>query len=149
MKGATAGPRVRARALALTEDHMERPLLMWQDRLIRPQVTELFAFEDGPVLEGKTGWSMCFTEPAAGSDLAGIKTTAVHKGDHWVINGRKMWHTGHSGASYTAVAAVTDPSKGRRCGPDGGTRDQQPRRHASRSDHGQYWRMTDGSHHCR
>lgn len=67
-----------------------------------------------PVLEGKTGWSMCFTEPGAGSDLAGIKTTAVHEGDHWVINGRKMWHTGHSGASYTAVAAVTDPSKGAR-----------------------------------
>ena len=67
-----------------------------------------------PVLEGKTGWSMCFTEPGAGSDLAGIKTTAVHKGDHWVINGRKMWHTGHSTGSYTAVAAVTDASKGAR-----------------------------------
>lgn len=67
-----------------------------------------------PVLEGKTGWSMCFTEPDAGADLAGIKTTAVHKGDHWVINGRKMWRTGHAGASYTAVAAVTDASKGTR-----------------------------------
>lgn len=67
-----------------------------------------------PVLEGKTGWSMCFTEPEAGSDLAGIKTTAVHKGDHWVINGRKMWQTGHSSGSYTAVAAVTDASKGSR-----------------------------------
>lgn len=67
-----------------------------------------------PVLEGKTGWSMCFTEPGAGSDLAGIKTTAVDKGDHWVLNGRKLWHTGHASASYTAVAAVTDASKGAR-----------------------------------
>ena len=67
-----------------------------------------------PVLEGKSGWSMCFTEPEAGSDLAGIKTTAVRKDDHWVINGRKMWRTGHHGATYTAVAAVTDPSKGYR-----------------------------------
>lgn len=67
-----------------------------------------------PVLEGKTGWSMCFTEPEAGSDLAGIRTTAVRKGDQWVINGKKMWRTGHHGASYTAVAAVTDPSKGYR-----------------------------------
>jgi alkylation response protein AidB-like acyl-CoA dehydrogenase len=67
-----------------------------------------------PVLEGKTGWSMCFTEPGAGSDLASIETTAVHKGAHWVLNGRKMWHTGHAGASYTAVAAVTDASKGPR-----------------------------------
>lgn len=67
-----------------------------------------------PVLEGKTGWSMCFTEPEAGSDLAGIRTTAVRQGDHWVINGTKMWRTGHHGASYTAVAAVTDPTKGYR-----------------------------------
>ena len=67
-----------------------------------------------PVLEGTTSWSMCFTEPEAGSDLARIKTTAVKKGDHYVINGRKMWRTGHQGASYTAVAAVTDPSKGHR-----------------------------------
>ncbi len=65
-----------------------------------------------PVIEGKTGWSMCFTEPEAGSDLAGIRTSAVRKGDHWVINGRKIWRTGHHGASYTAVAAVTDASKG-------------------------------------
>jgi alkylation response protein AidB-like acyl-CoA dehydrogenase len=67
-----------------------------------------------PVLEGKSGWSMCFTEPDAGSDLAGISTTAVRKGDSWVINGRKMWRTGHQFASYTAVAAVTDASKGHR-----------------------------------
>ena len=67
-----------------------------------------------PVLEGHTGWSMCFTEPQAGSDLARIKTTAVRKGDHYVINGRKMWRTGHHEASYTAVAAVTDPEKGHR-----------------------------------
>lgn len=67
-----------------------------------------------PVLEGKTGWSMCFTEPEAGSDLAGIRTTAVRDGGEWVINGRKMWRTGHHGASYTAVAAVTDASKGHR-----------------------------------
>lgn len=67
-----------------------------------------------PVLEGKTGWSMCFTEPEAGSDLAGIRTTATRKGDHWIINGRKMWRTGHHGASYTAVAAVTDATKGHR-----------------------------------
>ena len=67
-----------------------------------------------PVLEGETSWSMCFTEPDAGSDLARIKTTAVKKNGQYVINGRKMWRTGHHGASYTAVAAVTDPEKGHR-----------------------------------
>jgi len=67
-----------------------------------------------PVLEGKTSWSMCFTEPDAGADLARIKTSAVRKGDHWVINGTKLWRTGHQAASYTAVAAVTDSTKGHR-----------------------------------
>ncbi|HKP79356.1 MAG TPA: acyl-CoA dehydrogenase family protein [Phenylobacterium sp.] len=67
-----------------------------------------------PVLEGETSWSMCFTEPEAGSDLARIRTSAVKTGDHYVINGRKMWRTGHHEASYTAVAAVTDPDKGHR-----------------------------------
>lgn len=65
-----------------------------------------------PVIEGRTGWSMCFTEPETGSDLAAIRTTAVRRGGKWVINGRKMWRTGHHGASYTAVAAVTDAAKG-------------------------------------
>ena len=67
-----------------------------------------------PVIEGETGWSMCFTEPEAGSDLARIGTRAIRSGDHWVLNGRKMWRTDHAGASYTAVAAVTDPEAGHR-----------------------------------
>lgn len=67
-----------------------------------------------PVLDGRTSWSMCFTEPQAGSDLARIKTTAVKKGDQYVLNGHKMWRTGHHKASFTAVAAVTDPTKGHR-----------------------------------
>jgi alkylation response protein AidB-like acyl-CoA dehydrogenase len=65
-----------------------------------------------PVLNNETAMATCFTEPDAGSDLAGIKTTAVRKGDHYVLNGTKLWHTGHSVTSFTAVAAVTDPSKG-------------------------------------
>lgn len=79
--------------------------------LAKEKIREKYLY---PVLEGKTGWSMCFTEPEAGADLAAIRTTAVRKGDHYVLNGTKMWHTGHHFASYTAVAAVTDASKGHR-----------------------------------
>jgi|KBSSwiStaDraftv2_1062776.scaffolds.fasta_scaffold21379_6 acyl-CoA dehydrogenase len=67
-----------------------------------------------PVLNAETSMSTCFTEPDAGSDLAGVKTTAVMKGDHYVLNGHKLWRTGHADSSFTAVLAVTDPSKGRR-----------------------------------
>jgi acyl-CoA dehydrogenase len=52
------------------------------------------------------------TEPGAGSDVAGIKTTAVKKGDKWVINGQKMWITNSGFANWFFVLAVTDPTKG-------------------------------------
>lgn len=48
------------------------------------------------------------TEPGAGSDVAGIKTKAVKKGDDWVINGQKMWITNGGVANYYFVLARTD-----------------------------------------
>merc|ERR1711894_386630 len=49
------------------------------------------------------------TEPGAGSDVAGIKTKAVKKGDDWVINGQKMWITNGGVASFYFVLARSDP----------------------------------------
>ena len=48
------------------------------------------------------------TEPIAGSDVAGIKTTAVKKGNEWVINGSKMWITNGGKANWYFVLAKTD-----------------------------------------
>jgi len=50
----------------------------------------------------------CVTEPGAGSDVAGAKTKAVKKGDHWEINGSKMWITNGSVANWYFVLAKTD-----------------------------------------
>ena len=52
----------------------------------------------------------CVTEPGAGSDVAGLATTAVKKGDEWVINGSKMWITNGGVANWYFVLAKTDPS---------------------------------------
>jgi len=49
------------------------------------------------------------TEPGAGSDVAAARTTAVRKGDDWVINGEKMWITNGGVASWFFVLAKTDP----------------------------------------
>ncbi|KAF9967681.1 hypothetical protein BGZ70_008659 [Mortierella alpina] len=50
----------------------------------------------------------CVTEPGAGSDVAGLQTKAVKKGDKWVINGQKMWITNGGKANWFFVLAKTD-----------------------------------------
>lgn len=49
------------------------------------------------------------TEPIAGSDVAGIKTTAQKRGDEWVLNGQKMWITNAGHANWFFVLAKTNP----------------------------------------
>lgn len=53
--------------------------------------------------------SYCLTEPEAGSDVAGIKTTARKEGDHYILNGGKTFITGATVANFYTVFAYTDP----------------------------------------
>lgn len=62
---------------------------------------------------GQTLGAWGLTEPEAGSDAAAIKTKAVKKGDHWLLNGSKLFITNGSLAEILVVMAVTDPKKGR------------------------------------
>ena len=65
----------------------------------------------GPMSERLSLAAYCVTEPGAGSDVAGIQTTAVRRGDEYVINGAKMWITNASVADWYFVLTVTDRSK--------------------------------------
>jgi acyl-CoA dehydrogenase len=67
-----------------------------------------------PMVEQYQMASYCVTEPDAGSDVAGIKTTAKRVGDKYVINGSKAWITNAGHASWFFVLAKTDPSMGHR-----------------------------------
>ncbi len=57
--------------------------------------------------------AMAVTEPGCGSDVGAIKTTAVREGDHWVLNGRKIFCTNGASADITVVWATVDPSRGK------------------------------------
>jgi alkylation response protein AidB-like acyl-CoA dehydrogenase len=59
------------------------------------------------ILQGEAMHGMGYSEPQAGSDLAALRTSAVRDGDHWVINGQKIWTTTWWG-KYMFLAARTD-----------------------------------------
>lgn len=63
------------------------------------------------VCAGEAITAVAITEPGAGSDVAGIRTRAVRDGDHWVINGTKMFITNGVHADLVFVAAKTGPGK--------------------------------------
>jgi alkylation response protein AidB-like acyl-CoA dehydrogenase len=67
-----------------------------------------------PVARGEAMFSYALSEPEAGSDAASMKTRAVRDGDHWVLNGTKMWITNAGVSQYYTVMAVTDPAQGAR-----------------------------------
>ncbi|PCG15893.1 MULTISPECIES: acyl-CoA dehydrogenase family protein [Sphingomonas] len=69
-----------------------------------------------PYVRGETISAIGISEPGAGSDPAGMRTTATRDGDDWLLNGRKIWITRAAEADFTIVMAVTDREKGARGG---------------------------------
>jgi alkylation response protein AidB-like acyl-CoA dehydrogenase len=64
-----------------------------------------------PVMaEGKEIWCQLFSEPSAGSDVAGLRTKAEQQGDKWIINGQKVWTSGAHYSDYGILVVRHDPN---------------------------------------
>jgi len=61
------------------------------------------------IVTGKKAWCQLFSEPGAGSDLAGLQTKAVQDGEEWIVNGQKVWTSGGHVADLGMLIARTDP----------------------------------------
>lgn len=90
------GPEVRSILLSLSPEQKKRYL--------------------DPVLRGKKSTAFAQTEPDAGADPGGMRTTAVRDGDHYLIKGYKRFIAHAKGADFLQLVAATDPKKGSRGG---------------------------------
>jgi len=63
-----------------------------------------------PIVRGDYQWAQGFSEPSSGSDLASLRTSAVLEGDHYVVNGQKLWTSGAHVSDWGFFLVRTDPS---------------------------------------
>ncbi len=68
------------------------------------------------IVAGHTWWCQGYSEPGAGSDLAGLQTRAVREGDHYVVNGQKTWTTLAQHADWGFFLVRTDPAARKQAG---------------------------------
>ena len=107
--------------LAILGEEMKRinarvPLVSFGIWMLGPALLE-FASEEQKqehlpkIVRGEIRWCQGYSEPGAGSDLAGLQTRAEDKGDHWLVNGQKIWTSYADQADWIFCLVRTDTAK--------------------------------------
>jgi alkylation response protein AidB-like acyl-CoA dehydrogenase len=81
---------------------------LWANTLLARGTEPLKAKLVGPLLRNEVGMCLLYSEPGAGSDLAGVRTRADNMGDHYRVNGQKVWTSTAATADYGMLIARTD-----------------------------------------
>jgi alkylation response protein AidB-like acyl-CoA dehydrogenase len=81
---------------------------LWANTLLAKGTPALKARLVLPLLRDEVGMCLLYSEPGAGSDLAGVRTRAERQGDHFVVNGQKIWTSNAATADYGMLIARTD-----------------------------------------
>jgi alkylation response protein AidB-like acyl-CoA dehydrogenase len=83
-------------------------LNLWANTLLAGGTQALKDKLLGSLLKSEVNMCLLYSEPGAGSDLAGIRTRADRQGDHYLVNGQKVWTSGAAVADYGMLIARTD-----------------------------------------
>lgn len=82
---------------------------LWANTLLTYGTDELRSRLLRPLLENRVRMCLLYSEPGAGSDLAGVRTSAVLDGAEYVVDGQKVWTSNAAGADFGMLLARTDP----------------------------------------
>ena len=108
----------RGEAKVLAEEmnalHLRAPLFGFGLTMIGPVLLEMGSEElkrehIPRIVRGEIRWCQGYSEPGAGSDLASLQTRAVLEGDHWIVNGQKIWTSYADKADWMFMLVRTDP----------------------------------------
>jgi alkylation response protein AidB-like acyl-CoA dehydrogenase len=114
--GGLSRPEARVLAEEMAKIGARNPIGGMGVMMFGPTLLEVGAEEQKqrhipPIVKGELRWCQGYSEPGSGSDLASLQTKAEDKGDHWLVNGQKIWTSGANLADWCFCLVRTDPTK--------------------------------------
>ena len=114
--GGLAGPQARVLQQEMDRAGAYNPMMGMGTSMFGPTLLEYGTEAQKrrhipPIVKGELRWCQGYSEPGAGSDLASLQTKCVDAGDHWKIDGQKIWTSGAQYADWCFCLVRTDTSK--------------------------------------